>query len=224
VNPRTSIEIKAMTERATEELIEGLTRALVPVRPLRPPVVRALLWLAAAALCVSAVLIRCANLDLFMARNAEPRLALQCAAMLLTAITAVVAAFYLSLPDRSSLWRYAPLPPLALWIATSTLGCLEYGLGWGPPGARLGESLHCFRFIIAVSVPLALLLYVVLRRARPLQPLTVALSAALGVAALAAFVLQFFHPFDSTVIDLAVHGAAVLVVLALASLFRRALA
>lgn len=213
-----------MTERATEKLIEGLSQALAPVRPLRPPVVRALLWLAAAMVCVGAALMRWANLDLFMTRNADPRLALECAATLLTGVTAVIAAFYLSVPDRSSLWRYAPLPPLALWIATSSLGCLEYGIGWGPPGHRLGESLHCFRFILMLSVPLALLLYMVLRRARPLAPLPVALTAALGVAALAAFVLQFFHPFDSTAIDLSLHGAAVLVVLALAGVSRRVLA
>ena len=194
------------------------------MRPLRPPVVRALLWLAGASLLIGAALLRWANLDLFMARNAEPRMALECAATLLTGITAVVAAFYLSVPDRSSLWRYAPLPPLALWVATSGLGCLQYGFGMGPAGDRLGESLHCFRFIIMVSVPLALLLYVVLRRARPLQPLPVALTAALGVAALAAFVLQFFHPFDSTVIDLTMHAAAVLVVLGLAAASRRLLA
>ncbi len=156
-----------MTERATEKLIEGLSSSLEPVRPLRPPVTRALLWLGAVALLVGAVVLHWANLDLFMARNASPRMALECAATLLTGITAVIAAFYLSLPDRSSLWRYAPLPPLALWIATSSLGCLEYGLGWGPAGDRVGESLHCFRFILVVSVPLALLLYLVLRRARP---------------------------------------------------------
>jgi hypothetical protein len=213
-----------MTQRATEELIAGLSSGVKPVRPLRPPVVRALLWLAAATLLIGAGVLRFAHLDVFMARNAEPRMALECAATLLTGITAVVAAFYLSLPDRSRLWRYAPLPPLALWIATSGLGCLQYGLGLGPAGDRLGESLHCFRFIVVVSVPLALLLYVALRRARPLQPLAVALSAALGVASLAAFVLQFFHPFDSTVIDLGMHAAAVLAVLGLAAASRRVLA
>jgi hypothetical protein len=213
-----------MTKPATDTLIADLAHGLPPVHPLRPPVVRALLWLAAAALLIGAALWRWGHLELFMARNAEPRMALQCAATVLTAITAVVAAFYLSLPDRSSLWRYAPLPPLALWIATSSLGCLEYGLGMGPPGDRLGESLHCFRFIIIVSVPLAVLLYVVLRRARPLQPLPVALTAALGVAALAAFVLQFFHPFDSTAVDLCTHAAAILVVIGAAAALRRLLA
>jgi hypothetical protein len=168
--------------------------------------------------------LRWADLAAFAARYSAPRMALESAAMLLTGITAVIAAFHLSLPDRSSLWRYAPLPPLAVWIATSGLGCLEHGLGLGPAGDRFGESAGCFRFIIGVSLPLAVLLYAVLRRARPLEPLPVAISAALGVAALAAFALQFFHHFDTTVVDLALHSAAIGVVIAAAALSRRVLA
>jgi len=212
------------TERTTEELIGVLRQGLAPVHPLRPPVLRALLWLGLVTLVVGAAVLRWANPAIIAARTAEPRLALECAAALLTGITAVLAAFYLSLPDRTRLWRYAPLPPLLLWIATSGLGCLQYGAGLGPAGDRLGESSHCFMFIVLVSAPLAALLYAVLRRARPLEPLPVALCAALGVAALATFVLQFFHPFDTTVIDLSAHLAAVAVVVALAGLSRRALA
>ena len=213
-----------MTERTTDELIGALRQGLAPVRPLRPPVLRALRWLGMVTLIVGAAVLRWANPAIIAARTADPRLALECAAALLTGITAVLAAFYLSLPDRTRLWRYAPLPPLLLWIATSGLGCLQYGSGLGPAGDRFGESSHCFVFIVLVSAPLAVLLYAVLRRARPLEPLPVALSAALGVAALAAFVLEFFHPFDTTVIDLSAHLAAVAAVVALAALSRRALA
>jgi hypothetical protein len=205
-----------MSERTTDELIGSLSQGLAPVRALRPPLLRALLWLGAVTLLVGAAVSRWADFAIISARTAEPRLALECAATLLTGIIAVLAAFHLSLPDRTSLWRWAPLPPLLLWIATSGVGCLQYGSGLGPAGHRLGESSHCFIFIVLVSVPLALLLYAVLRRARPLEPLPVALSAALGVAALAAFVLQFFHPFDTTVIDLTAHLAAVAVIVAVA--------
>lgn len=212
-----------MTNRDTEQLITALTDGLAPVRPLRPPLQRALLWLVPVALVIGVAVMLWANPGAFAARYAEPRLALECAAILLTAITAIVAAFHLSLPDRTSLWRYAPLPPLALWIATSSLGCLQHGLGWGAAGERLGESPHCFAFIVAVSLPLAALLYAVLRRARPLQPLPVALTAALGVAALGAFALQFFHPFDTTTIDFALHAAAMLLVIGVAGATRRTL-
>ena len=210
--------------QATDRLIGSLTESLNPVRPLWPPALRALVWLAAVALLGGVGVLYWAPLRSFITRTAQVRLAIECAATLLTGITAVVAAFHLSVPDRSSLWRYAPLPPLIVWIATSGLGCLDYGIGLGPAGHRLGESLRCFGFIVLVSLPVAALLYGVLRRARPLEPLPVALTAALGVAALSAFLLQFFHPFDTTVIDLALHVAAVGLVVVVASASKRVLA
>jgi hypothetical protein len=205
----------------TDRLIATLRGDLAARRPLRPPLLRALLWLLLIGVPVAFAVLRLANLHAYAVRSAETRVALEGVGALLTGITAIIAAFYLSLPDRSSLWRYAPLPPLLLWLGASGLGCLHNGLGLGPAGERLGESSSCFRFIVVASVPLALLLFAALRRARPLAPLPVALCGALGVAALVAFVLQFFHPFDVTIIDLAMHALGVLVVIGAAALFRR---
>jgi hypothetical protein len=194
------------------------------VRPLAPPVTRALGWLAGFAVVAATLVAWTGALPRFLAHVAPFTTALECAATLLTGITAVVAAFYLSLPDRSPLWRYAPLPPLLVWLTSSGAGCLQHGLGLGPPGQRFGESPGCFVFIVGASVPLAVVLYAVLRRSRPLEPLPVAIMGALGVAALAAFVLQFFHGFDTTVIDLAFHLAALGTVLAFANVAQRRLA
>jgi hypothetical protein len=209
---------------STEQLIAGLAQGLAPVRPLAPPVTRALGWLAGFAVVAAILVAWTQALPRFLAHTADVGTAIECAATLATGITAVVAAFYLSLPDRSALWRYAPLPPLLVWLASSGLGCLQHGLGLGPAGKRFGESPGCFLFIVGASVPLATVLYAVLRRSRPLEPLPVAIMAALGVAALAAFVLQFFHGFDTTVIDLAFHLAALGTVLAFANVAQRRLA
>jgi hypothetical protein len=68
----------------------------------------------------------------------------------------------------------------------------------------LGESASCLLFILGFGLPLSVFLIAALRRARSLTPLRVAITGGLGAAALAAFLLQFFHPFD-----LAVHAFAV---------------
>jgi hypothetical protein len=138
-------------------------------------------------------------------------------ATLMTGVAAVLAAFELSLPDRSTAWSLLPLPSLALWVASSGYGCYRHWIVFGPGGWELGESVYCLRFILAVSLPLGLSLLLLLRRAAPLAPVRVAAVGGLGVAAIAAFVLQFFHPFDATFIDLGVHLAAVGVVVAIAS-------
>jgi hypothetical protein len=60
-----------------------------------------------------------------------------------------------------------------------------------------------------------------LRRAAPLAPVRVAAVGGLGVAAIAACLLQFFHPFDVTLLDLSVHAVAIAIVIAVASLCAR---
>jgi hypothetical protein len=207
----------------TDRLIESLAAQLQPVRRLRAPLLRALLWLALVG-AVSGLLIASeAHLGMFMQRMATPRVAVDCIATALTAITAIIAAFELSVPGHSPWWSALPVPPFLLWLGSSGLGCLANGLSLHGPNGFVGESYMCFVFIAGVSVPLAAGLFWMLRRARPIAPLPVAALGTLGVAATAAFILQFFHPFDVTVIDLTLHLAAVALVVLIGTAWRRPL-
>jgi hypothetical protein len=206
---------------ATDRLIQSLVERAGPVRRLRPPALRAGLWLLAVAALGALTILLFSNLALFARRASDPKLDWELAGTLLTGIVAVVAAFELSLPDRSPLWALLPLPPLALWVASSGYSCYRHWISFGPDGWEIGESAQCFRFILAISVPLGVSLLVLLRRSRPLAPARVAAAGGLGVAALAAFLLQFFHPFDVTFMDLSVHLVAVGIVIAVSTLAAR---
>jgi hypothetical protein len=207
-----------------ERLIGNLASDLHPVRPLRPPVLRALIWLGfVAALGVALSLI--ADLTSVAHRlTAAFDLELALAGSVATAILAAIAAFQLSLPDRSRAWAWLPLPAALLWIGASGMGCLRTWLVPDTHAALLDESRDCLLFILAVSAPLSALLFVMLRRAYSLQPGLTAALAGLASASAAAALLNLFHPFDAAASDLAVHAFAVaVVVLATRSLGIRAL-
>ena len=69
-------------------------------------------------------------------------------------------------------------------------------------------------FIVFLSVPLSALLLLMLRRAYPLYPGLMATIGGLSVAAAAATLLNFFHPYDAAATDLVVHVVAVALVVA----------
>jgi hypothetical protein len=198
----------------TPQLIDVLAADAKPVRRLRAPLARAGLWLGAFVTIVAAVTWATGAWPLMMERLRLTRFAVEMTATFVTGIAAVIAAFYLSLPDRNRFWMMLPLPPLALWLASSGYGCYQNWLADGPQGWRLGRSSDCFVFILTMSIPVGIALYLALRRALPLEPLRVMALGGLGVAGLAAATLQFYHPFDVTVVDLAVHVTAVLIVVA----------
>lgn len=208
--------------RRTEDLIADLAASAAPVRRLAPPMARALVWLAAIGLVCAAAILKLSNLPVFAARASDPRMALELFATLATGVAGVIAAFHLSLPDRSRAWALLPAPFAAGWIGLSGLGCYRNWAQQNANGWALGESSSCFVFLIATGVPVGGLLLLSLRRARPLQPRLVASVGAVGASALSAFVLQFFHPFDITLMDLGAHLAAVLIVIGAASLSGRA--
>ena len=162
---------------------------------------RAGTWLAAVAAVAVLAILGFSNLTELTTRVRGSILPVEIAAQLVTGITAVVAAFHLSLPDRPARWALLPLPSLAVWIGSTGYSCWRHWIVFGPDGRALGEAAECFRFLVAVGIPLAIGLLIPLRRARPLSPVRVAIVGSLGVGALGAFLLEFFHPFDVTFID-----------------------
>lgn len=216
-----------MTVSRTDTLIDQLVADVHPVRPLRSPVIRALMTLAAIALVAGVAIALLGDVGGLRQRYSgrELLLALEMGAMLTTGVLAIVAAFSASISGGSKRWRVAPIPPFTLWLLVSGFGCYGDFVRRGGAEWELGDSMHCLLFIVATSAVLAPLLIWQLARAKPIDPLPVALLGGLGIAAVSAFVLQFFHPYSVTFIDLAVHLVAILIVVGSLGLAnRRALA
>lgn len=201
------------THRSHEALIERLATGLKPVRPLPPPGWRAVLWLAIVA-ALTFTLAAVANRPEVAERLlAAPDMWLSLIGSALTVVLAAIAAFELSLPDRSPRWALLPLPAALLWLGASGAGCLRPWLVPGVHPAELNDSKDCFAFIVALSVPLSVLLLGMLRRGYTLRPGLTAATAGLAVAAAAATLLAFFHPYDASATDVVVHVVAVAIVI-----------
>jgi hypothetical protein len=202
-----------MTLTTHDRLIRGLAEGLKPVRRLPSPLLRAFGWLVAvAALAVG--LASFADLGALWQRvSGAPDIWLAVVGSILTAIFAAIAAFELSLPDASRRWVFLPVPAAILWIAASGFGCFRVWLVPQADVATLREARDCLIFIVALSVPLSVLMLAMLRRAFPLYPGLTATMAGLAVAASAASLLNFFHPYDAAATDLSVHAAAVTLVI-----------
>lgn len=187
---------------ATPDLINVLAAGLKPVRRLRPPLLRAAGWLALAALILALLAVSQGLRPDLVARLQEPRFGIGLAAALLTGILAALAAFMVSLPDRSRGWLLLPLPTLLTWLATIGYQCLADWVGVDLGGLRLGETARCFATLVLTSLPLSLALLVMLRHGAALRPTTVALPGSLAVAAITASALALFHDLDATVMIL----------------------
>lgn len=199
---------------AVDGLIAALGSELQPVKPLRPPLWRAALWIGALVLAGSVMAAFADLRGIALRLSGAPDMWLAVLGSTLTAIFGAVAVFQLSLPDRTARWALLPLPSLVLWIGASGLGCMRTWVVPEMHAASMGETGTCFTFIVAVSIPLSVLTAIMVRRAYPLRPGLTATVAGLTVAAGAATLLNFFHPYDASAEDLAMHLAAVALVVA----------
>ncbi|MEH3144941.1 MAG: NrsF family protein [Methylobacterium frigidaeris] len=191
-------------------LLDALAGDLAPVRPLAPPLVRALAWFAAVLGLALVLLLAAADLADLRQRMAQPVVLVAALGAGATALAAALAACLSGVPGRSRFWALLPLPPALVWIGASGVGCLSPS----PPGAA-DQTGGCAVTIMALSLPLSLLAVLMLRRTCPLRPALTAGLGGLAAAAGAAALLALVHPHAATAADLAIHVVAVaLVVLA----------
>lgn len=186
----------------TPDLIASLAANATPVRRLRPPVFRAACWLLLAAVILTLLAVSQGIRPDLVQRLRDPGFGASLAGSLLTGVLAAVAAFLLSLPDRSRLWLLLPVPALIVWLSNIGYQCLVDWIAIGPDGVGLGEAVRCFATLVLTSLPLSLAMLVMLRYAAPLRPTAVALTGSLSVAAITATALSLFHAIDATVMIL----------------------
>ena len=186
----------------TPDLIEALAANLAPVRRLRPPVTRAACWMLLVALLLALLAVSQGIRPDLTQRSRELTFILGMSGALLTGVLAAVAAFMLSLPDRSRFCLLLPAPALVLWLSTIGYQCLTNWVSLEPNGIHLGETTQCFATLVLTSLPLSLAMLVMLRYAAPLRPIAVTLTGSLAVAAISATALSLFHELDATVMIL----------------------
>lgn len=203
-----------MTTQSTDTMIASLGADLRPVRRLARPGWRIVIWLLIG--CAAAAMVaHGADLAGVAARlTASPDMWLAVAGSVLTAITAAVATFLVSLPDRPARWAWLPVPFLLLWIGANGLGCLRGSIPGLHPAGMMRSADDCLPFILELSVPLAAAMLLLLRPVATIRPELTTLTGGLAIAATAASVLWLDHPFDAGVADLLVHTLAVMLVVA----------
>jgi hypothetical protein len=206
---------------ATRELIDTLVECATPVRRLRPPLLRAMLWLAFASLVIALIVMGHGLRPDLTLHLRQPAFAITTAAALATGILSAIAAFVVSIPDRSRWWLLLPMPALAAWLSTIGYGCLTDWVGLGPEGIHFGEEVRCFSILVLTSVPLTIALTVMLRYAAMLRAGAVATTGGLAVAAITASALPLFHNHDATAMILIWNVGTALLITGITSLFGR---
>jgi hypothetical protein len=205
----------------TAELIDALVERATPVRRLRAPLVRAGAWLLFAALILALLAALHGMRADLMECLQQPAFVVAQLAALATGVLAAIAAFMISLPDRSRRWLLLPAPALGLWVSTIGYGCLADWVSIGPQGVQLGETVRCFATLLLTSVPLSLALLVMLRYAALLRANAVAMTGGLAVAAMTTTTLSLLHELDATAMILLWNAGIIALIAGLGGVFGR---
>ena len=201
-----------------DQFIQQLAEHAQPVARLLAPWRRTALWLAASLLYVGIVVTAYLLADHGLPASIEPRLVLESAAILATAVAAAIAAFSSVIPGRDRRFLLLPLIPLGVWLATLGHGCLQDWRVLGMAGLQVRADWDCAVPAFIVSALPAGAMLLMLRRGAPLAPAVSLALGALATGAVANLGLRIFHAGDLSVQILLWHGGGAVVVSMIASL------
>lgn len=206
----------------TNLLIDQLAARVAPVRRIGSPLKRTLLWLSLACAILAGIVMSHGLRSGWWQIVSSPDVAFGWIASLLTGVLAAYAVFQISVPGRSPLWAWLPLPAALLWFASLSLGCMHEVAREGSIALALNtEAMECTRAITMTSVPLGLVLLLMVRHAGVVRPASTALLAMLSAAALASAGVSMIHDGESALMVLLWHVGAVAVLSALSWAFGR---
>ncbi len=195
----------------TEDLIQSLAAQAVPVRPLRSPSLRLLLWFALSVPAVAIVVLYMGVRGDLIVRLADPMFLMRLFASLATAAFAALAGLILGIPGRSRAWAVAPLLPLALWLGSLGQQCLLELRGEAKAELLVAPHLHCLPDIaVMMALPTVAMVLMILRGAGFRRRLELALGG-LAAAALSNTALSLAHPVDAGVLVLVLQMVVVAV-------------
>ena len=202
---------------ATEQLIDSLVGNLPPVRPLRKPGLRAALWSGFATVVIAVIAaVGGSRADLAHALD-EATFLVPLIGSWLTGVTAAVAAFQVSLPDRSRHWLWLPVVPILLWGTGFAVSCLSNPGDIVGSLALLPESA-CLATIVLTSAALIVVLLPMLRRVKTLRPRLTAWLGCLAVAGFADTAHLLVHTEQDSLLALTVNLVPALVLVLLGGL------
>src|SRR5262245_23800947 len=200
----------------TDRLIEQLSDGVAPVRRLRNPWIRTAGWFALAVPYIAVVVLAMSPRDDLPAKLSDWRFLVEEIAALATGLTAAVAALAATVPGQSRRFLWLPALPLAVWLGSLGLGCLQSWVQSGPDGLTLRPDWGCFPAIVLVGLVPAIAMAIMLRRGAPLMPtITVALGG-LAAAGLGDFGVRLFHASDASLMVLVWQLGTVAVLTAMA--------
>lgn len=200
---------------STDRLIERLAAGASATRPLPPPWRRTALWLSASLPFLALVVFVVTPRADLAVKLSDTRFLIEQGAAFLTAVAAAYAAFASTIPGSNLKLLLLPLLPLAVWLGTLGIGCLEAWVRFGPDGLSLQPDWFCFPAILLVGSMPTIVIVMMLRRGAPLTPYTTLALGGLAAAALGDVGLRMFHAQDASIMILIWQVGSVLTIAAL---------